>query len=97
MNRATISNMMRLLELPDQIQQAVRHDRISGGHARALLPLTEQAQIELARQIEQQQLSVRKAEEAVRAILKGDAPKKKATPELLPRAARDIEFSREVK
>jgi len=82
MNRATISNIMRLLELPDQIQQAVRHDRISGGHARALLPLTEQAQIELARQIEQQQLSVRKAEEAVRAILKGDAPKKKATPEL---------------
>lgn len=83
MNRATISNMMRLLELPDQIQQAVRHERISGGHARALLPLTESAQIELARQIEQQQLSVRKTEEAVRAILKGDAPKKKAeAPEL---------------
>ncbi len=80
MNRATISNMMRLLELPDQIQQAVRLERISGGHARALLPLTESAQIELARQIEQQQLSVRKTEEAVRAILKGDAPKKKPEP-----------------
>ena len=39
MNRSTISNMMRLLELPDVVQDAVRQDRISGGHARALLAL----------------------------------------------------------
>ena len=70
MNRSTISNMLRLLELPEDVQNAVRQDRISGGHARALLPLSAEAQIELAQQIESQQLSVRKTEEAVRAILK---------------------------
>lgn len=74
MNRSTISNMLRLLELPEIVQTAVRKDRISGGHARALLPLPADAQVELARQIGEQQLSVRKTEEAVRAMLKPAAP-----------------------
>lgn len=72
MNRSTISNMMRLLELPDVVQDAVRQDRISGGHARALLALSPEAQVELAKQVEDQQLSVRKTEEAVREILKSN-------------------------
>lgn len=83
MNRSTISNMIRLLELPESVQQAVRQDRISGGHARALLPLTQEAQAELAQQVEEQQLSVRKTEEAVRAILKGstaDQPTEQKSP-----------------
>ena len=92
MNRSTISNMMRLLELPEIVQDAVLKDRITGGHARALLPLTEDAQVELAKQVEDQQLSVRKTEEAVRAILKGDTtdqpsdtqPAAKQKPELTP-------------
>jgi len=70
MNRSTVSNMMRLLELPPHVQDAVRQDRISGGHGRALLPLPADAQNELARQIEERNLSVRKTEEAVRSILK---------------------------
>ena len=70
MNRSTVSNMMRLLELPETVQTAVREDRISGGHARALLPLSTDAQLELTRQIEEQKMSVRKTEEAVRRILK---------------------------
>ena len=69
MNRSTVSNMLRLLELPEVVQEAVRQDRISGGHARALLALPAESQIELAKQIEQQQLSVRKTEEAVRTML----------------------------
>ena len=70
MNRSTVSNMMRLLELPEHVQEAVRQDRISGGHARALLPLPAEDQMELTRQIETQNLSVRKTEEAVRSLLK---------------------------
>ena len=73
MNRSTISNMLRLLELPEEVQTAVRQERISGGHARALLALPQEAQVELAKQVQEQQLSVRKTEEAVRAILKGPA------------------------
>jgi len=70
MSRANVSNMMRLLELPEPVQQLLREDRISGGHARAILPLSEAQQCELALQIEQEQLSVRRTEEIVREILK---------------------------
>jgi len=70
MNRSTVSNVIRLLDLPEHVQDAVRQGRISGGHARALLPLPADSQTELTRQIEEQNLSVREAEEAVRRILK---------------------------
>lgn len=70
MNRATVSNMMRLLELPDSIQQLVRSNKITGGHAKALLPLSEAQQNELALQIEQEQLSVRRVEDIVRELLR---------------------------
>ena len=70
MNRATVSNMMRLLELPEAIQQLVRENKLTGGHAKAILPLSEVQQTELARQIELEQLSVRRTEEIVREMLK---------------------------
>ncbi|MCR9197478.1 MAG: ParB/RepB/Spo0J family partition protein [Planctomycetaceae bacterium] len=88
MNRSTISNMLRLLDLPEAVQDAVRKDLISGGHARALLPLSAEAQAEMCQQIQSQNLSVRKTEEAVRALVKGDAPAattaKAAKPEVTP-------------
>lgn len=73
MSRANVSNMMRLLELPDAVQKMLREDRITGGHAKAILPLSESQQCELARQIEQEQLSVRRTEEIVREMLKAGA------------------------
>ena len=39
LDRSTISNLIRLLELPQAVQQALREGAISAGHARALLPL----------------------------------------------------------
>ena len=79
MNRSTVSNIMRLLELPETVQKAVREEKISGGHARALLPLSHDQQVELTDQIVKQQLSVRKTEEAVRAILKPPADAEPST------------------
>lgn len=73
MNRATISNMMRLLELPESVQVMLRENRITGGHAKAILPLSEAQQCELSVQIEQEQLSVRRTEEIVREVLKSGA------------------------
>ena len=73
MSRSTVSNMIRLLDLPEHVQDAVKQDRISGGHARALLPLPADVQVELTQQIEKQNLSVRKVEEAVRRILQSDS------------------------
>ena len=65
--RSTVSNMLRLLELPDSVKTDLRSDKISGGHARALLALkNEEAQVQLSQRIQKENLSVRKTEEAVR-------------------------------
>src|SRR5262249_57775920 len=39
LDRSTVSNLIRLLDLPDEVQEAVRSKRITQGHARALLAL----------------------------------------------------------
>ena len=61
--RSTITNYMRLLKLPPQIQAAIRDGKISMGHARALLALdTEEKQLAIYEDIISQQLSVRDVE-----------------------------------
>jgi ParB family chromosome partitioning protein len=65
-DRSTISNLMRLLELPAAVLEALRKGAISAGHARALLPLGEESeQIEFAEQIQREGLSVRDTERQV--------------------------------
>lgn len=66
LDRSTIANLIRLLELPAAVQDAVRQGRISQGHARALLPLgDDREQIDFCRRIEADQLSVRDTESLV--------------------------------
>jgi len=66
LDRSTISNFIRLLDLPDPVQQALRDGRITQGHARALLSLdSEEEQIALCQQIYQEGLSVRRVEQIV--------------------------------
>lgn len=72
LDRSTVSNMLRLLELPEPVKQALRDEKISNGHARALLPLEEPDQLALCEQVQKESLSVRKTEAAVRAIMKGE-------------------------
>lgn len=68
-DRSTISNCLRLLELPDFVKLALRSGKITAGHARALLPLEEESQqIALCQRIQSEQLTVRQIEEAVRQI-----------------------------
>lgn len=69
LDRSTISNLMRLLDLPDELQKAVCKDEISQGHARALLPLEEAEQFDVARRIVAETWSVRQTEEFVRNLL----------------------------
>ena len=65
--------MLRLLELPESVKGDLRADKISAGHARALLAVkAEDVQVELCQRIQKENLSVRKTEEAVRELL---APK----------------------
>jgi ParB family chromosome partitioning protein len=65
-DRSTVANLIRLLELPMDVKAMVQEGAISQGHARALLPLgDEQEQIEFARRIKKEGLSVRATESGV--------------------------------
>jgi ParB family transcriptional regulator, chromosome partitioning protein len=92
--RSTITNLIRLLELPENIQQAVSDGRISGAHGRALLPLpSPEAQTSAMTQIISLSLSVRQTESLVKKLLAAEKPKpktKKAVPAEL--AALQTEF-----
>jgi ParB family chromosome partitioning protein len=65
-DRSTFSNLMRLLELPQSVQDMLQGDAITAGHARALLPLNdEEQQIAAAKQIVAEHWSVRQIEQWV--------------------------------
>ena len=66
-SRVTISNTLRLLQLPPSIQRGLQERKLSMGHARALLGTPDRAfQESLARRIAEEELSVRVVEELVR-------------------------------
>lgn len=70
-DRSTVSNLIRLLELPQPVQDALRRGAISQGHARALLPLGDaERQQELCRRIQAEGLSVRATEAIVHDALR---------------------------
>lgn len=76
-DRSTIANAIRLLRLPTPVRQLVEDDRLSMGHARALLGLEEPAAIErAARDVVARQLSVRATEALVK---KARSPKANET------------------
>jgi ParB family chromosome partitioning protein len=61
------------LDLPDQVQQALRDGQISAGHARALLPLgDEPIQIEFSQRVRNEGLSVRATERAVQEYIQDE-------------------------
>ena len=66
LDRSTIANLIRLLELPEAVQDAIRTKRITQGHARALLPLGDaREQIEFCNRIQREGLNVRQTEGVV--------------------------------
>ena len=72
-SRAAVTNYMRLLKLPAQVQIALKNHEIEMGHARALLSIDSPSQqIKLFKEVQQQQLSVRKVEEMVQALKSGE-------------------------
>jgi len=75
--RSTVTNSMRLLKLPNVIQQALIDNKISAGHARAILGLSdESAQLEIFEKILKDKLSVRNVEQLVKdGLVKSKPPK----------------------
>ena len=88
-SRTAITNYMRLLKLPAQIQMALKNREIDMGHARALLAIdSPSAQIKLFKDVQKNGYSVRKVEEMVQMLKKGDdlqtAQKATGRPKRLP-------------
>ena len=88
-SRSHIANTIRLLGLPLDVQQLLTDDKVSAGHARALLSLGDNdAMSSLALRIAAEDLSVRQTEEAVRRFVEAPPPKdpasKTAKPEVQP-------------
>jgi ParB family chromosome partitioning protein len=74
--RATITNYLRLLKLPAEIQLAIRAKKISMGHARALLAVeSPKKQLKLCNLIIEQDLSVRQTEEKARKLNEKSRPR----------------------
>ena len=77
--RATVSNMLRLLELPSEVRELIKQGQLSMGHARALLSLPSNQQARMAQSVVTKSLSVRQCEQAIRKLLKGDDAPTKST------------------
>lgn len=76
--RSTISNTVRLLTLPEEVQDMLRDSRLAAGQARPLLAIeNEERQLELARKTVQEGLTVRQVEELVAG---GQTPRQKRRP-----------------
>ncbi|UCG25008.1 MAG: ParB/RepB/Spo0J family partition protein [Chloroflexota bacterium] len=77
-SRPTVANMVRILKLGPNIRAAIVDGRISGAHARALLPLpTPEAQTAVMQSIVKSDLSVRQVEALVKKMLASEKPKPK--------------------
>ena len=90
-NRTTITNSMRLLNLADEIQEMLVDERLTPGHARALLSISDkEEQVRVANQVFDEQMTVRETEKYVKSLGK---PKKtkKLTPEALQLIYRQLE------
>ena len=72
-SRTAVTNYMRLLKLPAQIQMALKNKVIDMGHARALLSLESPTlQLKVFKEVQKNQYSVRKVEEMVQALKSGE-------------------------
>lgn len=70
-SRVAVTNTLRLLRLPEEILVWIEEEKLTAGHARALLMLEQKSsQLAMAREIMTQGLSVREAERRVRSLLK---------------------------
>lgn len=76
-SRASITNSLRLLTLCDQVKKLLEEGRLDMGHARALLSLTTEQQIEAAKLVVEKALSVRETEKLVQRL--NNIPEKKKT------------------
>ena len=88
--RSTIANALRLLELPEDAQQLLYEERITAGHARAILSVpTKEGRRKLTDKLLEDQLSVRETE-AIARLLSGKKDEKPAKKEKAPKSYKTV-------
>lgn len=93
--RSSIANMLRLIDLPDEVLELVRDKKLSYGHARTLLPLeSDEQMIILAQRICEEDLSVRRVEEIVKRML--EAKEKEEDEPIAPEVAQKRVYMRDL-
>ena len=80
-NRSTVSNYMRLLNLPDEVQLALKEGLISMGHAKAIAGMAKEQQVVALKRCLKKSLSVRQMEELARKMVEAPATATKAEEE----------------
>ena len=96
-SRSTITNTLRLLDLPAEVQEMVESGKLTAGHARAILSVTsEEGRIALAEKVVSEQLSVRQTERLAPLFSvesAGEHPARVPTPQSFKRAARQMRLA----
>ena len=92
-SRSSVANTLRLLRLADSVQRLVIEGQLSGGHARALLPLPAKKQQILAQQAIAEGWSVRQIERRVRALLQRQKGVARRVDPNVAAAARQLEVA----
>lgn len=76
-SRSTVTNLLRLIQLTDEVKLMLEHGDLEMGHGRAMLSLPPEQQIQAARMVESKSLSVRQTEALVRKLLENQTGKPK--------------------
>ena len=95
-SRSAITNTLRLLDLPTEVQTLMAEGRISAGHARAILSVSgKEGRIKLAQKVVEENLSVRQTENLAPlfSVTNVEKPKRQPTPQAYKRAARQLRIA----
>ena len=95
-SRSAITNTLRLLDLPTEVQTLMAEGRISAGHARTILSVSgKEGRIKLAQKVIEENLSVRQTENLAPlfSVTNVEKPKRQPTPQAYKRAARQLRIA----
>ena len=95
-SRSSIANTLRLLDLPEEVQDMMAEGKLSAGHARAILAVAdEEARIRLARKVLEERLSVRQTESLAPLFsgMRKEKKRREPTPNSFKRAARQLRLA----
>lgn len=96
-SRSTITNTLRLLDLPEEVQELVDEGRLTAGHARAILAVpSDEGRVALAHKVVSEHLSVRQTESlaATFSVTQDvDRPRRAPLPQSFKRAARQMRLA----